>query len=72
MRSRAKERLFCRKSILDLRSSLLDYYVCGFLWAKEGSFTDPQTCFMMAVLQLLVDNIRGEEEPEVLQVVSVH
>ncbi|XP_070783688.1 ciliary-associated calcium-binding coiled-coil protein 1 [Enoplosus armatus] len=38
-------------------SALLDYYVCGFWWAKEANFTPVQTSFTMAVLHLLLDNI---------------
>lgn len=43
-------------------AALLDYYVCGFCWAKEANFTPRQTSFTMAVLHMLLDNIRGEED----------
>lgn len=42
-------------------AALLDYYVCGFWWAKEASFSPTQTSFTMAVLHLLLDNVRGED-----------
>lgn len=42
-------------------AALLDYYVCGFWWAKEASFSPTQTSFTMAVLHSLLDNIRGRE-----------
>lgn len=42
-------------------AALLDYYVCGFWWAKEASFSPTQTSFTMAVLHSLLDNIRGGE-----------
>lgn len=42
-------------------AALLDYYVCGFWWAKEASFSPTQTSFTMAVLHLLLDNVRGGE-----------
>uniref|UniRef100_A0A7N6AC14 Uncharacterized protein n=1 Tax=Anabas testudineus TaxID=64144 RepID=A0A7N6AC14_ANATE len=39
-------------------AALLDYNVCGFWWAKEASFTPAQTSFTMAVLHMLLENIR--------------
>ncbi|XP_035524466.1 ciliary-associated calcium-binding coiled-coil protein 1 [Morone saxatilis] len=42
-------------------AALLDYYVCGFWWAKEASFTPMQTSFTMAVLRMLLDNIRDKQ-----------
>lgn len=42
-------------------AALLDYYVCGFWWAKEASFSPTQTSFTLAVLHLLLDNVRGGE-----------
>lgn len=52
-------------------AALLDYYVCGFWWAKEASFSPTQTSFTMAVLHLLLDNVRGTEvtEQEIFAVV---
>ncbi|XP_045923977.1 ciliary-associated calcium-binding coiled-coil protein 1 isoform X2 [Micropterus dolomieu] len=38
-------------------SALLDFYVCGFWWAKEANFTPRQTSFLMAILHMLLDNI---------------
>lgn len=40
-------------------AALLDFYVCGFWWAKEANFTAAQTSFTMAVLNMLLDNIKG-------------
>ncbi|XP_067101632.1 ciliary-associated calcium-binding coiled-coil protein 1 [Osmerus mordax] len=37
--------------------AMVDYYVCGFRWAKEMNFSCHQVSFVMAVLQLLLDNI---------------
>lgn len=42
-------------------AALLDYYVCGFWWAKEAGLSPEQTSFAMAVLHMLLDNIRGGE-----------
>ncbi|XP_067432781.1 ciliary-associated calcium-binding coiled-coil protein 1 [Thunnus thynnus] len=42
-------------------AALLDYYVCGFWWAKEAKFTPTQTSFTMAVLHMLLDNIREKQ-----------
>ncbi|XP_059180913.1 ciliary-associated calcium-binding coiled-coil protein 1 [Centropristis striata] len=42
-------------------SALLDYYVCGFWWAKEANFTPKQISFSMAVLHMLLDNIREKQ-----------
>ncbi|XP_036938455.1 ciliary-associated calcium-binding coiled-coil protein 1 isoform X2 [Acanthopagrus latus] len=39
-------------------AAMLDYYFCGVCWAKEATFTSIQTSFTMAVLQMLLDNIR--------------
>ncbi|XP_075948937.1 ciliary-associated calcium-binding coiled-coil protein 1 [Anarhichas minor] len=44
-------------------AALLDYYVCGFWWAKEANFTPNQTSFTMAVLHMLLDNIREKRLP---------
>ncbi|KAM4623621.1 ciliary-associated calcium-binding coiled-coil protein 1 [Polymixia lowei] len=41
-------------------AALLDYYVSGFWWAKEASFTPIQLSFTMAVLNMLLDNIRAK------------
>lgn len=49
-------------------AALLDYNVCGFWWAKEASFTPAQTSFTMAVLHMLLENIRGEEDRQVYTV----
>ncbi|XP_062859543.1 ciliary-associated calcium-binding coiled-coil protein 1 isoform X2 [Trichomycterus rosablanca] len=38
-------------------AALLDYFVAGFWWAKEMNFTSQQISFIMALLQLLCDNI---------------
>ncbi|XP_026207798.1 ciliary-associated calcium-binding coiled-coil protein 1 isoform X2 [Anabas testudineus] len=42
-------------------AALLDYNVCGFWWAKEASFTPAQTSFTMAVLHMLLENIREKQ-----------
>ncbi|KAG7226584.1 hypothetical protein INR49_003741 [Caranx melampygus] len=42
-------------------AALLDYYVCGFWWTKEAKFTPKQTSFTMAVLHMLLENIRGRQ-----------
>uniref|UniRef100_UPI003AAA503B ciliary-associated calcium-binding coiled-coil protein 1 n=1 Tax=Centroberyx gerrardi TaxID=166262 RepID=UPI003AAA503B len=42
-------------------AALLDYYVCGFWRAKEADFTPTQTSFTMAVLHMLLDNIREKQ-----------
>lgn len=47
-------------------AAMLDYYFCGLWWAKEATFTSIQTSFTMAVLQMLLDNIRGEEDVQKL------
>ncbi|XP_037610286.1 ciliary-associated calcium-binding coiled-coil protein 1 [Sebastes umbrosus] len=57
------------KEILGLRNhhicmkeaALLDYYVCGFWWAKAAKYTPMQTSFTMAVLHMLLDNIREKQ-----------
>lgn len=41
-------------------AALLDYFVAGFWWAKEMTFTCQQISFIMALLQLLLDNIKGK------------
>lgn len=38
---------------------LLDLYLCAFLWAKEENLTPTQISFIMALLQMLLDNIQG-------------
>ncbi|XP_040923310.1 ciliary-associated calcium-binding coiled-coil protein 1 isoform X2 [Toxotes jaculatrix] len=47
-------------------AALLDYYVCGFWWAKEASFSPTQTSFTMAVLHLLLNNI-GEKQMSLVE-----
>ncbi|KAF1374311.1 hypothetical protein PFLUV_G00248680 [Perca fluviatilis] len=42
-------------------AALLDYYVCGFWWAKEANFTPIKISFTMAVLHMLLDNIREKQ-----------
>ncbi|XP_076615299.1 ciliary-associated calcium-binding coiled-coil protein 1 [Chaetodon auriga] len=42
-------------------AALLDFYVCGFWWAKEANFTPVQTSFTMAVLHMLLGNIRDKQ-----------
>ncbi|GAA6084018.1 ciliary-associated calcium-binding coiled-coil protein 1 isoform X1 [Tachysurus ichikawai] len=44
-------------------ASLLDYFVGGFWWAKEMSFTCQQISFFMALLQKLLDNIKDKHMP---------
>ncbi|XP_027012974.2 ciliary-associated calcium-binding coiled-coil protein 1 isoform X2 [Tachysurus fulvidraco] len=44
-------------------ASLLDYFVGGFWWAKEMSFTSQQISFVMALLQKLLDNIKDKRMP---------
>ncbi|KAM7382241.1 hypothetical protein PAMA_012887 [Pampus argenteus] len=42
-------------------ATLLDYYVCGFWWAKEAKFKPTQISFTMAVLHMLLDNIQEKQ-----------
>ncbi|XP_026865189.2 ciliary-associated calcium-binding coiled-coil protein 1 isoform X1 [Electrophorus electricus] len=42
-------------------AALLDCFVAGFWWAKEMNFTCQQISFIMAVLQLLLDNINDKQ-----------
>ncbi|XP_062299136.1 ciliary-associated calcium-binding coiled-coil protein 1 [Scomber scombrus] len=42
-------------------AALLDYYICGFWWAKEVKFTPAQTSFTMAVLHMLLDNMQDKQ-----------
>ncbi|KAJ8365642.1 hypothetical protein SKAU_G00144730 [Synaphobranchus kaupii] len=44
-------------------AALLDYFVSGFWWAKEMNFTCQQISCFMALLQLLLDNIREKQMP---------
>ncbi|XP_036405021.1 ciliary-associated calcium-binding coiled-coil protein 1 [Megalops cyprinoides] len=44
-------------------AALLDYFVSGFWWAKEMNFTCQQVSCFMALLQLLLDNIREKQMP---------
>ncbi|XP_044034214.1 ciliary-associated calcium-binding coiled-coil protein 1 isoform X2 [Siniperca chuatsi] len=58
LQSEIKEILGFRNHQMCMKeSALLDYYVCGFWWAKEANFTPIQTSFTMAVLHMLLDNI---------------
>ncbi|XP_053496055.1 ciliary-associated calcium-binding coiled-coil protein 1 isoform X2 [Ictalurus furcatus] len=43
--------------------SVLDYFVAGFWWAKEMTFTCQQISFIMSLLQLLLDNIKDKHMP---------
>ncbi|KAK2910768.1 ciliary-associated calcium-binding coiled-coil protein 1 isoform X2 [Channa argus] len=57
------------KEILDFRNcqtcmkeaAVLDYHLCGFLWAKEANFTLTQISFTIAVLHMLLDNIKEKQ-----------
>ncbi|MEQ2316282.1 hypothetical protein AMECASPLE_031044, partial [Ameca splendens] len=40
---------------------LLHYYLFGFWWAKEARFTPTQTSFTMAVLHMLLENLREKQ-----------
>ncbi|KAJ8396013.1 hypothetical protein AAFF_G00025450 [Aldrovandia affinis] len=42
-------------------AALVDYFVSGFWWAKEMNFTCQQISCFMALLQLLLDNIREKQ-----------
>nr|XP_005173023.1 uncharacterized protein C10orf107 homolog isoform X1 [Danio rerio] len=42
-------------------AALLEYFVYGFWWAKEMSFTSEQISFVMALLQQLIDNIKNKQ-----------
>ncbi|KAI4898714.1 hypothetical protein NFI96_030595 [Prochilodus magdalenae] len=42
-------------------AALLDYFVVGFWWAKEKNFTCQQISFVMALLQLLIDNMKDRQ-----------
>ncbi|KAJ8013663.1 hypothetical protein DPEC_G00032140 [Dallia pectoralis] len=44
-------------------AALLDYFVSGFWWAKEMKFTCEQISFIMALLQLLLDNLSEKQMP---------
>ncbi|XP_012989576.2 ciliary-associated calcium-binding coiled-coil protein 1 isoform X2 [Esox lucius] len=44
-------------------AALLDYFVHGFWWAKEMNFTCQQISCIMAVLQLLLDNLSEKQIP---------
>ncbi|XP_058261547.1 ciliary-associated calcium-binding coiled-coil protein 1 [Hemibagrus wyckioides] len=44
-------------------ASLLDYFIGGFWWTKEMGFTCQQTSFIMALLQLMLDNIKNKHMP---------
>ncbi|KAM9558639.1 ciliary-associated calcium-binding coiled-coil protein 1 isoform 2-T2 [Salvelinus alpinus] len=44
-------------------AALLDYFVSGFWWAREMNYTCQQISFIMALLQLLLDNIREKQMP---------
>ncbi|KAL7869809.1 hypothetical protein AOLI_G00137970 [Acnodon oligacanthus] len=44
-------------------AALLDYFVVGFWWAKEMNFTCQQISFILALLQLLLDNIKDKQMP---------
>ncbi|XP_038046541.1 ciliary-associated calcium-binding coiled-coil protein 1-like isoform X2 [Patiria miniata] len=49
-------------SEIDLSESvLLDYYVCGFWWAKERGFTTQQLSGFFTVLHTLLENIREKQ-----------
>uniref|UniRef100_A0AAZ3RF43 Ciliary-associated calcium-binding coiled-coil protein 1 n=1 Tax=Oncorhynchus tshawytscha TaxID=74940 RepID=A0AAZ3RF43_ONCTS len=39
---------------------LLDYFVSGFWWTREMNYTCQQISFIMALLQLLLDNIKKQ------------
>ncbi|KAI1886921.1 hypothetical protein AGOR_G00200750 [Albula goreensis] len=51
-----KQRQTCVKE-----AALIDYFVSGFWWAKEMNFTCQQISCFMALLQLLLDNIREKQ-----------
>ncbi|XP_017339783.1 ciliary-associated calcium-binding coiled-coil protein 1 [Ictalurus punctatus] len=44
-------------------ASVLDYFIAGFWWAKEMTFTCQQISFIMSLLQLLLDNIKDKHMP---------
>ncbi|XP_045071099.1 LOW QUALITY PROTEIN: ciliary-associated calcium-binding coiled-coil protein 1 [Coregonus clupeaformis] len=44
-------------------ASLLDYFVCGFWWARQMNYTCQQISFIMALQQLVLDNIREKQMP---------
>ncbi|KAG2467334.1 CBCO1 protein, partial [Polypterus senegalus] len=48
-----KNHLVCLKE-----ASVLDYYVSGFWWAKESSFSPEQIQAFMSLLQILMENLR--------------
>ncbi|XP_035805916.2 ciliary-associated calcium-binding coiled-coil protein 1 isoform X2 [Amphiprion ocellaris] len=52
---------FTNHQICMKEAVLLDYYVCGFWWAKEANFTPTQASFTMAVLYKVLDNIREKQ-----------
>ncbi|XP_029604144.1 ciliary-associated calcium-binding coiled-coil protein 1 [Salmo trutta] len=44
-------------------AALLDYFVSGFWWATEMNYSCQQISFVMALLQLVLDNIREKQMP---------
>ncbi|XP_056222893.1 ciliary-associated calcium-binding coiled-coil protein 1 isoform X1 [Seriola aureovittata] len=42
-------------------AALLDCYVCCFWWTKEAKFTPKQVAFTIAVLHMLLENIREKQ-----------
>ncbi|XP_066522507.1 ciliary-associated calcium-binding coiled-coil protein 1 isoform X2 [Hoplias malabaricus] len=44
-------------------AAILDYFVAGFWWAKEMNFNCQQISFIMALLQLLLDNLKDKQMP---------
>ncbi|XP_045074327.1 ciliary-associated calcium-binding coiled-coil protein 1-like isoform X3 [Coregonus clupeaformis] len=44
-------------------ASLLGYFVCGFWWARQMNYTCQQISFIMALQQLVLDNIREKQMP---------
>eukprot|EP00063_Salmo_salar_P078977 XP_014053812.1 PREDICTED: uncharacterized protein C10orf107 homolog isoform X3 [Salmo salar] len=44
-------------------AALLDYFVSGFWWAREMNYSCQQISFIMALLQLLLDNIKEKQMP---------
>ncbi|XP_008284737.1 ciliary-associated calcium-binding coiled-coil protein 1 [Stegastes partitus] len=62
LQAELKEILGCSNHQTCMKEAvLLDYYVCGWWWAKEASFTPAQASFTMAVLHILLDNIREKQ-----------
>uniref|UniRef100_A0A3B4WH58 Uncharacterized protein n=1 Tax=Seriola lalandi dorsalis TaxID=1841481 RepID=A0A3B4WH58_SERLL len=53
-------------------AALLDCYVCCFWWTKEAKFTPKQVAFTIAVLHMLLENIRVQNVLYVFMLCATH